>query len=177
MFFYCNIHKTNWTSCKDVWLEIGLDGLILLISDIDECALGTHNCPNGYECLNIEGSFRCRQPTCQRGTRFSGATGRCEPINCPRGREADSLGMCVGVYLYWSIHSIHNHPYYLIYCSINWLQRFFDFFLMSVYLLFPWITRLTLSSILIGKFYFDLKWYFYVNESTVQCHVFRRINI
>lgn len=126
--FYCNIHKTNWTSCKDVWLEIGLDGLILLISDIDECALGTHNCPNGYECLNIEGSFRCRQPACQRGTRFSGATGRCEPIECPRGREADSLGMCVGVYLYWSIHSIHNHPYYLIYCSINWLQRFFDFF-------------------------------------------------
>lgn len=65
--------------------------------DIDECALGTHNCPNGYECLNIEGSFRCRQPACQRGTRFSGATGRCEPINCPRGREADSLGMCVDI--------------------------------------------------------------------------------
>lgn len=177
MYFYCNIHKTNWTSCKDVWLEIGLDGLILLISDIDECALGTHNCPNGYECLNIEGSFRCRQPACQRGTRFSGATGRCEPIKCPRGREADSLGMCVGVYLYWSIHSIHNHPYYWIYCSMNWLQWVSNEFLMSVYLLFPWLTRLTLISILIGKFYFDLKWYFYVNESTVQCHVFRRINI
>ncbi|XP_078340478.1 uncharacterized protein LOC111109147 isoform X2 [Crassostrea virginica] len=65
--------------------------------DIDECLLGTHNCPNGFQCLNIEGSFRCRQPTCQRGTRFSQSTGRCEQIQCPRGREPDSNGMCVDV--------------------------------------------------------------------------------
>lgn len=58
--FYRNIYKINWILCKDVWLEIRFDGLILLILDIDECVLGIYNCFNGYECLNIEGLFRCR---------------------------------------------------------------------------------------------------------------------
>ncbi|XP_062615867.1 uncharacterized protein LOC134277555 [Saccostrea cucullata] len=65
--------------------------------DIDECLLGTHNCPSGYDCFNMDGTFRCQKPTCQRGHRFSSSTGQCEPIQCPRGREPDSNGMCVDI--------------------------------------------------------------------------------
>ncbi|TWW64556.1 Fibulin-1 [Takifugu flavidus] len=31
--------------------------------DIDECVVGTHNCFQGLECINMEGSFLCRKRT------------------------------------------------------------------------------------------------------------------
>ena len=30
------------------------------VADVDECELGTHNCPAGAVCHNTEGSFRCQ---------------------------------------------------------------------------------------------------------------------
>ena len=38
--------------------------VFLLFSDIDECALGDHNCTNGgANCTNTVGSFNCTCPT------------------------------------------------------------------------------------------------------------------
>ena len=43
-----------------------------LISDIDECVIGTHNCSNDTECNNTKGGFNCM---CKAG--FTGDGKKC----------------------------------------------------------------------------------------------------
>lgn len=66
-----------------------------LISDNDECKLGTHHCGLDSICINMQGSFRCEQQSCRQGYRMS-ADGRCEYIACEPGYETDQAGSCVG---------------------------------------------------------------------------------
>ncbi|XP_069142651.1 fibulin-2-like isoform X6 [Argopecten irradians] len=65
--------------------------------DRDECALRIDNCELGYNCVNLQGSFRCVPTQCQFGYRFSSSSGRCEPINCRRGLEPNRRGSCVDI--------------------------------------------------------------------------------
>ena len=66
--------------------------------DQNECDLGTHNCGVGYECFNIEGSFRCNPKRCDRGFTFSAETGMCERLDCPSGLQANGGSVCSGMY-------------------------------------------------------------------------------
>uniref|UniRef100_A0A8C2KUR0 Fibulin 1 n=1 Tax=Cyprinus carpio TaxID=7962 RepID=A0A8C2KUR0_CYPCA len=67
--------------------------VLCVVSDIDECETGTHNCGAELECQNTAGSFRCR-PRVQCGVGFiQDALGSCIDINeclsvtgpCPSG--------------------------------------------------------------------------------------------
>ncbi len=50
-----------------------------VVSDIDECETGTHNCGAELECQNTAGSFRCRPR-----------------VQCGVGFIQDALGSCIG---------------------------------------------------------------------------------
>uniref|UniRef100_A0A3B5B9J0 Fibulin 1 n=1 Tax=Stegastes partitus TaxID=144197 RepID=A0A3B5B9J0_9TELE len=51
------------------------------VADIDECALGTHNCGADFVCTNTEGSFRCKpKEKCGDGY-IQDAVGSCIDIN------------------------------------------------------------------------------------------------
>ncbi|XP_010160117.1 PREDICTED: fibulin-2-like, partial [Eurypyga helias] len=49
--------------------------------DIDECAIGTHNCSAAETCYNIQGSFRCLSFECPSNYRKVSDM-RCERISC-----------------------------------------------------------------------------------------------
>uniref|UniRef100_A0A452F2L1 EGF-like domain-containing protein n=1 Tax=Capra hircus TaxID=9925 RepID=A0A452F2L1_CAPHI len=51
------------------------------VADVDECELGTHNCPAGAVCHNTEGSFRCQaRERCLEGF-LQDPEGNCVDIN------------------------------------------------------------------------------------------------
>lgn len=58
-------------------------------SDIDECALWTHNCEANFVCVNTAGSYRCQPKT-----------------GCEEGYIQDSAGNCIGK-LICSVDAIH----------------------------------------------------------------------
>ena len=68
----------------------------LLVTDDDECALGTHNCGQTRECRNTPGSFRCINKRCPPGYRLNYRSGQCEEVQCGQGMKADHSGSCVG---------------------------------------------------------------------------------
>ena len=70
----------------------------LLVTDDDECALGTHNCGQTRECRNTPGSFRCINKRCPPGYRLNYRSGQCEEVQCSQGMKADHSGNCVGKY-------------------------------------------------------------------------------
>uniref|UniRef100_A0A7N8YBI9 Fibulin-1 n=1 Tax=Mastacembelus armatus TaxID=205130 RepID=A0A7N8YBI9_9TELE len=51
-------------------------------TDIDECTAGTHNCPYGQTCYNLQGGFRCLSFDCPHNYKKVSDT-RCERISCP----------------------------------------------------------------------------------------------
>ena len=81
-----------WCLHPELWFHA------VVFTDIDECALNTHNCGPGYDCHNIQGSFRCVTKRCPQGYRLNVVTGECEVVVCTRGMRADGAGNCVGVY-------------------------------------------------------------------------------
>lgn len=52
----------------------------MLVTDIDECQIGEARCRNNEACVNLPGSFECRQ-VCPRGYRFAGELANGVP-NC-----------------------------------------------------------------------------------------------
>ena len=64
--------------------------------DQNECEVGTHNCGSGYECFNIEGSFRCNPKRCPAGYQFSSRTRQCVRMECPDGMRGDGSSVCSG---------------------------------------------------------------------------------
>ena len=73
-----------------------LNDYFSFMTDQDECETGTHNCGRGYECVNIEGSFRCNPRSCPEGFIVNSRTGQCERVDCPTGLRAGSSSICVG---------------------------------------------------------------------------------
>ncbi|KRX53422.1 Fibulin-1 [Trichinella sp. T9] len=64
-------------------------------SDIDECALGTHNCGPGFTCRNTHGSFRCERRFCPSGQQWNSTAKRCVTISgCSHGFYLASDGSC-----------------------------------------------------------------------------------
>lgn len=53
--------------------------VMLHVPDIDECALGTHNCGPDFICTNTAGSFRCHPKE-----------------RCAEGYIQDAAGSCIG---------------------------------------------------------------------------------
>ncbi|KRY47696.1 Fibulin-1, partial [Trichinella britovi] len=67
-------------------------------SDIDECALGTHNCGPGFTCRNTHGSFRCERRFCPSGQQWNSTAKRCVTISgCSHGFYLASDGSCQDV--------------------------------------------------------------------------------
>ncbi|KRY15577.1 Fibulin-1 [Trichinella patagoniensis] len=65
------------------------------VSDIDECALGTHNCGPGFTCRNTHGSFRCERRFCPSGQQWNSTAKRCVTISgCSHGFYLASDGSC-----------------------------------------------------------------------------------
>ncbi|GFN88844.1 fibulin-2 [Plakobranchus ocellatus] len=72
-----------------------LDEATQTCNDNDECLLGTHNCdPRGYDCQNIQGSFRCVRKKCPKGYNLDPVEGKCTPIECPVGMRPNDVGKC-----------------------------------------------------------------------------------
>jgi fibulin 1/2 len=52
----------RWASCPPT-MTPGL-----CVADVDECAMGTHNCQVGFLCQNTKGSFYCQaRQRCMEG--------------------------------------------------------------------------------------------------------------
>lgn len=60
---------------------------VQFFADVDECALGSHNCGENYLCRNMPGSYRCYSRKCSPGEAVNPTTGKCESILCPIGYE------------------------------------------------------------------------------------------
>lgn len=54
----------------------------VLVLDIDECALGSHNCGRDFVCTNTPGSFRCHPKD-----------------KCGDGFIQDAIGNCIGEFV------------------------------------------------------------------------------
>ncbi|KAH9504865.1 hypothetical protein Btru_062124 [Bulinus truncatus] len=68
-----------------------------LLSDNDECTLATHNCINGYNCMNLQGTFRCIPKACPEGQRFDRVKADCVDVVCPVGLQPNEAGNCVDI--------------------------------------------------------------------------------
>lgn len=113
-FLQRNIHqllvRVSWYKAGHEWLLVTKgdksDELHVTFTDQNECEIGTHNCRPGYECYNIEGSFRCNPRRCPEGSRFSSSSGQCERVNCPRGLKAGTSSLCVGKTIIVSLFTV-----------------------------------------------------------------------
>jgi hypothetical protein len=80
-----------------LWLQKLLSDCVLLTDD-DECSLGTDNCRNlgpMWQCRNTLGSFRCERKRCD-GKKVMLNSGECKLLECPTGYEASQQGQCIG---------------------------------------------------------------------------------
>lgn len=66
-----------------------------LLTDVDECTLGAHDCGPLYHCRNTPGSYRCDPKTCKSDEVMDQSTGECTSITCPAGFAAKD-GKCEG---------------------------------------------------------------------------------
>ncbi|CAI9595566.1 unnamed protein product, partial [Staurois parvus] len=48
--------------------------------DLDECKMGTHQCPSGQECINMPGTYRCHL-RCGPGFRPNAEGTACEDVD------------------------------------------------------------------------------------------------
>lgn len=71
--------------------------LNFIITDIDECSLGTANC--AQKCINIPGSYQC---ICERGYRLGTDGVTCEDI------DECTLWAGSGTYLYFNLIILTN---------------------------------------------------------------------
>lgn len=53
------------------------DSMLHYFVDVDECSDSSHNCGEGYECVNLEGSYKC---VCSAGYQLSADGSVCELI-------------------------------------------------------------------------------------------------
>uniref|UniRef100_A0A8D2P960 Fibulin-2 n=1 Tax=Zosterops lateralis melanops TaxID=1220523 RepID=A0A8D2P960_ZOSLA len=65
--------------------------------DIDECAIGSHNCSSAETCYNIQGSFRCLSFECPSNYRKVSDM-RCERIGCFNFLECQSTPVRITYY-------------------------------------------------------------------------------
>ncbi len=60
--------------------------------DIDECALGIHNCPSMAQCVNTQRSFKC---LCSNGYKLDETRNICEDIDeCAYGKVCPTNSHC-----------------------------------------------------------------------------------
>ncbi|NWU36773.1 FBLN2 protein, partial [Hylia prasina] len=65
--------------------------------DIDECAIGSHNCSAAETCYNIQGSFRCLSFECPSNYRKVSDM-RCERVGCFNLLECQSTPVRITYY-------------------------------------------------------------------------------
>lgn len=71
--------------------------------DIDECAMGTHNCSLAEKCYNVQGGYRCLSLSCPPNYRKVTDT-RCERISCSTYLECQNTPQRI-TYYYLSLQS------------------------------------------------------------------------
>ncbi|XP_022082519.1 fibulin-1-like isoform X2 [Acanthaster planci] len=75
--FYC-----ARTRCVEGEQIVYGEGNTIQCQDVDECARGTHDCPEGFRCDNSHGSFRCtRSSPCGTGYTVNAFTQQCTDID------------------------------------------------------------------------------------------------
>ena len=94
----CCLDSNNNDICDEIECSSGFIWDGSSCSDINECSNNTHNCSNGYNCVNTSGSYQCQDINeCNLGTDNCGANAFCTNTNggfncsCDPGYFGDGL--------------------------------------------------------------------------------------
>lgn len=95
--YHCSNCLLLWTT-RDIVTQMAF----IVLTDENECLLGTANCPDTTTCVNTEGGFSCEPNTsggngntntqCPDGTEYDIASGECQPTRtCATGTAFNTV--------------------------------------------------------------------------------------